>query len=138
MGYACPVCGSSQADGVHLANHLAFTALLHGDGDGHEAWLDDRVPGWSDLIPAELADAVAGYAEETDHETVFEDTTSGRRGFDPRNENLRRHGPSGAPRDLDPETRRIVEEAREMTRARQPNSDAEGSDTGGPSDDREE
>ena len=134
MGYACPVCGTPQADGEHLANHLAFTAMLH--GDGHEAWLDERVPDWADRDPDALATDVVEGAEETDHETTFDDTTRGRpdvgvghgpeagdrrdgghgHGQSP-GERGNRHGSDPAP-DLDPETRRIVEEARELTRQR--------------------
>ena len=40
MGYACPVCEIPHQDATHLANHLAFTAMTH--GDDHEAWLDDH------------------------------------------------------------------------------------------------
>lgn len=58
MEYACPVCGDPQVDRRHLANHLAFTALLRG-GD-HESWLDDRVPGWADRDEDALAEALAG------------------------------------------------------------------------------
>ena len=31
MGYECPVCATEEADGEHLANHLALQALVHGD-----------------------------------------------------------------------------------------------------------
>jgi len=75
MGYVCPVCEDPQSDAEHLANHLAFTAML-GD-DGHEAWLDDHAPDWADANPAELAPRVAEHAEETDFPQVFEDTTEG-------------------------------------------------------------
>ena len=113
MGYACPVCDAPQADGEHLANHLALTALLH--GDDHAAWLDERVPDWTGRDPTGLAAAVVDHAEPTDHETVFEDTTGERPDVDavrapaPTRENVR-----GA----NPETRRIVEEALELTRER--------------------
>ncbi|GAA0272530.1 DUF5810 domain-containing protein [Halobacterium noricense] len=70
MGYECPVCGVDEADGEHLANHLAFTALVRG-GD-HEAWLDDTVPDWEDRDPESLAPDVTPHAEETDTETVTE------------------------------------------------------------------
>lgn len=73
MGYACPVCETPQRDGEHLANHLAFTAMLRG-GD-HEAWLDDRVPAWAELEPSSLADRVADHATEATYDEVFEDTT---------------------------------------------------------------
>lgn len=75
MGYACPVCDVPQQDGEHLANHLAFTAMLR--EDEHEAWLDERVPGWGGETPAELADRVTDHAEEAEYDEVFEDTTGG-------------------------------------------------------------
>lgn len=62
MGYACPVCGAEQADGVHLANHLAVTASL-GRTD-HEEWLAEHAPDWRDDAPEELADRVVEYAPE--------------------------------------------------------------------------
>jgi hypothetical protein len=67
MGYVCPVCEDPQADGHHLANHLAFTAML-GD-DAHEAWLDDHAPEWADADPAALADDSQGShsADGRDH-----------------------------------------------------------------------
>lgn len=73
MGYECPVCEIPQADGGHLANHMAFTALIH--TDEHEEWLDENVPDWSDLGEDELADAVVAYTDETEFPQVFEDTT---------------------------------------------------------------
>ena len=73
MGYACPVCGDPQSDDVHLANHLAFTALARG-GD-HEDWLDETVPEWESLTEATLAAEVTDHADETEYPQVFEDTT---------------------------------------------------------------
>jgi len=78
MGYACPVCSDPQADAGHLANHLAFTAML-GDDD-HEAWLDEHVPAWAEAGEAELADAVADLVEETEFPQLFEDTAGGLEG----------------------------------------------------------
>lgn len=75
MGYACPVCEVPQRDGEHLANHLAFTAMLR--EDDHEAWLDEHVPGWGGETPAELAGRVTERAEEAEYDEVFEDTTGG-------------------------------------------------------------
>jgi hypothetical protein len=72
MGYACPVCEVPQRDGEHLANHLAFTAMLR--GDAHEDWLDDNVPGWGDENPDSLADRVTDLAESAAYDEVFEDT----------------------------------------------------------------
>ena len=73
MGYACPVCETPQRDGEHLANHLAFTAMLH--GDEHEDWLDEHVDDWGDRTPVDLASSVTEFAEETEYDEVFEDTT---------------------------------------------------------------
>lgn len=75
MGYACPVCEDPQADAGHLANHVAFTAIL-GD-DAHGTWLDEHVPGWGEMDEAELADALRGSVEETEFPQVFEDTVGG-------------------------------------------------------------
>jgi hypothetical protein len=75
MGYACPVCGDPQQDERHLANHLAFTALL--GREDHEAWLEEHAPGWADDGERELADRVAEHATETEFPQVFEDTTGG-------------------------------------------------------------
>jgi hypothetical protein len=73
MGYACPVCETPQSDAEHLANHLAFTAML-GDDD-HEEWLDDHAPGWQEQGEDELADRIEEYAKEVGFPQVFEDTT---------------------------------------------------------------
>ena len=72
MGLACPVCEISHQDATHLANHLAFTAMTH--GDDHEAWLDDHVPAWAESGEADLAAEVADLAPEVAYEQVFEDT----------------------------------------------------------------
>lgn len=73
MGYACPVCGDPQADAVHLANHLAFTALARG-GD-HEEWLDESIPDWETLGEETLGERAIEHAEDADYPQVFEDTT---------------------------------------------------------------
>lgn len=70
MGYECPVCGVEEADGEHLANHVAFTALVRG-GD-HEVWLDERVPDWEERDPDSLAPEVTEHATETDSEPATE------------------------------------------------------------------
>jgi len=75
MGYECPVCATPQADAGHLANHMAFTAVL-GD-EAHEAWLDEHTPGWGDAGEAELAPRVAEHAPEGEFQQVFEDTAGG-------------------------------------------------------------
>jgi hypothetical protein len=73
MGYACPVCTDPQADATHLANHLAFTALVRG-GD-HEDWLDEHVPEWDSMNEETLGTELSELAEDTDYPQVFEDTT---------------------------------------------------------------
>lgn len=124
MGYACPVCETPQADAVHLANHLAFTALARG-GD-HEAWLDERVPGWGDLGEAALAERVVEDAEEADYPQVFEDTTgeSAADGHERGEPTGDRRFPA-APRDGDADVEAILEEARELTRRRREESETE-------------
>lgn len=75
MGYACPVCDAPQADDGHLANHLAFTALLR--GGEHETWLDEQVPDWESLDEAGLAERVVDHASTVEYPRVFDDTTGG-------------------------------------------------------------
>jgi len=149
MGYACPVCETPQRDGEHLAHHLAFTAMLH--GDDHEAWLDDRVPDWSDRDPDGLAAEVTPHAETAEYREVFEDTVDrGRPDVDLGDHDHAGHGhgaietpdtrgavdESGA---RDPETEAALREARELTREMF-EGDGEGADEaeadrGGASDD---
>ena len=119
MGYACPVCETPQRDGEHLANHLAFTALL-GDDD-HETWLEEHVAGWDQLGPDELAEIVVDHATETEFEAVFEDTVDRRNhehvagmGPDRPNVDLERTGRHGDG-SMDGEAQRILQEAQEMT-----------------------
>jgi len=144
MGYACPVCGVPQRDGEHLANHLAFTAMLR-EGD-HEAWLDEHAPDWGERSPADLAPVAVEHAEETAYEDVFEDTV------DRDGHGHHQHGHDQTPgrpdvdvppavgpggdAATDAETRRVVEEARELTRRmRADEGDEDASDNAGdPSD----
>jgi hypothetical protein len=118
MGYACPVCDDPQADDVHLANHLAFTAMT--GGDDHEAWLDERVPDWGQLGEAELSTEVVEYAEETEFPQVFEDTVdrsgdghSHDHGHGDLPQGADRHRGSNALSDHDSE---VLAEARDLTR----------------------
>jgi hypothetical protein len=129
MGYACPVCETPQRDGKHLANHLAFTAMLR--HEEHEAWLDEHVEGWSSLSPPELAEAVVPHAEETEYEEVFEDTVEG-------HDHGREHdhsmsggaaGATGAGQ-LDAEAQQILTEARELTRRMMADDEADGDEDG--------
>jgi hypothetical protein len=129
MGYACPVCSDPQADRGHLANHLAFSAML-GD-EPHEAWLNEHAPGWGEMGETGLADAVVETVEEVEFPQIFEDTAGGLDdGSDPPAERSGAlfdddvHGHAGHERGraagggapMDEETEAILEEAREMTR----------------------
>jgi hypothetical protein len=124
MGYACPVCETPHRDAEHLANHLAFTAMLH--GDDHAEWLDERVPDWEACGPADLAERVVDHVEETEYDAVFEDTVGddagGSFGHDHRHDHhervadAARRSPVDTGGDLDPETRQVLAEARELTR----------------------
>ena len=134
MGYACPVCDDPQQDAEHLANHLAFQAMTH--GDDHESWLDEHTSNWADGGPADLAPQVAAVAEETEYEVVFDDTApdpgDGTERYDPDLQGESGHGhdhsqthdhgrPETRGGDVDtaglgPEARQVVEDARELTR----------------------
>jgi hypothetical protein len=134
-GYACPVCETPQRDATHLADHLAFTAMLRG-GD-HEAWLAEHAPDWRATDAEALADLVAPHAESVAHETVF-DADAGAGGHD--HEPGRPFDGGDAPRGdaserpLDESTRAALAEARAMTRrAREPEDAAE---TGDDADDK--
>jgi hypothetical protein len=118
MGYECPVCATPQADRRHLADHLAVTAMTH--GDDHADWLDDHVPDWSAHSPAELGDAVAEHAPEGEYDRVFEDTVGTDGDGDHAAGRLDEavgpgHG-AGVDGDLTEAGRAAVEEARELTR----------------------
>jgi hypothetical protein len=113
MGYACPVCGTPQRDGEHLANHLAFTAMLR--GGEHESYLDEHHPDWGERDPSSLAEAVTEHAppasvpdaSETDaHERAppLEDALAEQGGY----------GRDGTA-DLDDDTRAVLEAARDLT-----------------------
>jgi len=118
MGHACPVCETPQRDAEHLANHLAFTAMLH--GDAHEAWLDDHAPDWGEMGVDELAPVVVEFADEVAYEAVFEDTAAGHAGHAHADHAHERERPPAAAfdaGDLDGDAQRVLAEAREMTRA---------------------
>jgi hypothetical protein len=131
MGYRCPVCGSPQQDDEHLANHLAMTAMLH--GEDHEAWLDDRVAKWGEYTPPELAaeivdDAEAiDYAEATAEDAAVDIPTAA--GHDHEHDHAGTHSTEGLadPAEvpdsgfIDEAAEQAVAEAREMTRKRREN-----------------
>ncbi|WP_248897997.1 DUF5810 domain-containing protein [Haloplanus halobius] len=129
MGYACPVCETPQRDAEHLANHLAFTAMLH--GDAHEEWLAEHAPGWDEDGADELAPVVAEHATETTYDEVFDDTVPRERES---HEQGHGHGHDPAPTradapldtgELDADARRALAEAREMTEAMLSEGDAD-------------
>lgn len=132
MGYSCPVCEDPQADGVHLANHLAFTAMVRG-GD-HEEYLDEHVPDWAGLTEVELAEELSAVAERVEYPQVFEDTTEGGHSHGHQhNEGGRSDSlPGGASvpdPSVDAETEEVLREARELTRKRRGGAD-DGEATG--------
>ncbi|WP_435180341.1 DUF5810 domain-containing protein [Halorussus sp. AFM4] len=155
MGYACPVCETPQSDAEHLANHLAFTAML-GDDD-HEAWLDDHAPGWQEQGERELAARVEEHAKEVGFPQVFDDTTGHDHGHgdEPRagdlfEDELERanargrgsmaggaggRGAGGGAGALDGEAQEILQEAQEMTEQL---LDYEGESDGETADERDE
>lgn len=113
MGYACPVCEIPQQDETHLANHLAFAAML--GREDHEEWLDEHVPEWGEMGPGTLGERTATFAPEAEFEAVFEDTTGGHGHDDPgRFEDAvpRQHGRQA----MDGEASGILAEAESMTR----------------------
>ena len=116
MGYACPVCSALQMDAEHLANHLAFSALIH--EDEHEHWLNEHTPDWSAHGPEELTPAVAELADEVELPDDFEE------GPDPSavTDELSRSPPGAGPVEpatgLDDEVNSILAEARELTERR--------------------
>ncbi len=112
MGYACPVCDAPQQDAEHLANHLAFTAMLR--NEDHETWLDDAVPGWAQETPESLGDRVAEFAAETEFDGVFEDTTDGHH---PPVSDPGRYAQGGG-QSLDATAREILRDAQALTRER--------------------
>lgn len=118
MGYACPVCDVPQRDERHLADHLAFTAILR--HEAHEAWLDEHVPGWAGQSPADLGPRVAELAGAAEFDEVFEDTVHGHEHGRP-DVSPGAHGRgTGGGRVTDgvddPEVQAVLREARELTR----------------------
>ena len=144
MGFACPVCEIPHQDATHLANHLAFTAMTH--GDGHEAWLDDYVPAWAEFGEAELAAEVEELAPEAAYDQVFEDTVHAHGEGDGAHEHgdgahtdrESRRQPDGIDPEaaaatgagaLDEEARAVLNEARGLTAAMLDESSDAGDDT---------
>ncbi|WP_224448454.1 DUF5810 domain-containing protein [Haloprofundus salilacus] len=147
MGYACPVCDVPQRDAEHLANHLAFTAMLR--HEEHEAWLNEHVPNWNKLGPAELADVVTDHAEETEYDEVFEDTVGSTHTSHDHHHGHGHGGEAGGFFDpnaaaqrgsasMSGEAQQVLQEAQELTRQMLEDGETEGTDPeAGDADDRE-
>ncbi|WP_435196145.1 DUF5810 domain-containing protein [Natronomonas sp. EA1] len=73
MGYACPVCAEPHIDARHLANHLAFLAMM--GREEYEEWLAEHAPEWEEGGEQELAARVRELAADAEYPQVFEDTT---------------------------------------------------------------
>lgn len=142
MAFRCPVCASLEVDGEHLANHLAFTAVIR--GDDHEGWLDEHVSGWSEMGPGELAPLVVEAVPAVDvPEVDAEDADGGgghaHEGGGRLEEALARQGSHRGPGstssqgrgDLSEEAAGVMAEAREMTKAMYglDGDDADGGET---------
>jgi hypothetical protein len=131
MAYRCPVCDVVQPDGEHLANHLAFTAML--DREDHAEWLDAHAPDFDEMGPEELAAVIAPHVEtvdaDGDHEQAHEPRPSNGAtspdgpeagGFEhaiERQAGRGRTAPGTQGGGLDAETQAILEEAQELTAA---------------------
>lgn len=108
MGYACPVCDEPQVDARHLANHVAFTAILR--GGAHESWLEETIPDWTDRGPEELGASIAGRAEQIDLEgPESSEAIPPKRPVSPDRAGT-------GPDRLSDRDRAVIEEARELTR----------------------
>ncbi len=118
MGYACPVCDSTQADAEHLANHLAITASL-GRTD-HREWLAEYAPDWADCGPEELGEVVSEYALEVETEGMTgagDHAPAGRPDVEVETA-LARQSRGAGRGSLTDEAQRAIEEARELTERR--------------------
>ncbi|MFW5934579.1 MAG: DUF5810 domain-containing protein [Halolamina sp.] len=136
MGYRCPVCGSPQQDDEHLANHLAMTAMLH--GEDHEAWLDERVAEWGEYTPPALADEIVDDAEAVDYDAATAEDAE----IEIPTHDGHEHDGSGTHRTeeiadpdevpdsgfIDEAAEQAVAEAREMTRKRRESADDDAAD----------
>lgn len=142
MELRCPVCEYPQADGRHLANHLAFTALVR--GGSHEVWLDEHVPEWESLGENGLASALSEEIEDVEDRPAFDTTESHSHHQNEHSQNQHGTAPSDQRRqadvdipvaelpdalsgesddDISEETAEVVERARELTRQRRRSAD---------------
>jgi len=131
MAYRCPVCDNPETDAEHLANHLAFTAVIR--GDGHEGWLDEHVPGWGEENPETLAPKVAEAVPAVEVPELDDDGHDGHDHGARLEDELAKQGshrgpgaaeggdvggaPAGGRGDLSEEAAGVMREARELTEA---------------------
>ena len=116
MGYVCPVCEEPRVDAEDLANHVAFTAIIH--GERHETWLDEHVEDWDQMDPETLGPLVAEHAESVELDVPEPDRDAGRSS----QPTFEEHTDIEA---MDATDRAILEEAREMTRQMLEDSESE-------------
>jgi membrane-associated HD superfamily phosphohydrolase len=135
MGYACPVCEAPQQDAAHLADHLAFTAIVH--HDDHESWLEEHVGDWGQYGTDDLAEIVVELATSVKYDQVFEDTVHRQHG---RQMHDNSHHTTSAGDEveigtmtetmetqMDEETQTVINEARKLT-AQMIHTEDEGGD----------
>jgi len=117
MAYLCPVCEEPQVDAGHLANHVAFTAVIR--GGAHENWLDEHVPGWGENDEDKLAERLLDLdsVEATDHPIDASDDQDGGHGH--QHEPAVGRGPVRDSGGLDADAQRILDDAQELTRQMQ-------------------
>lgn len=128
MGYACPVCDSTQADAEHLANHLAITASL--GREDHREWLAEYAPEWADCGPEELGEIVSEYALEVETEGVTgaDHAPAGRPDVEVEAA-LARQSRGAGRGSMTEEAERAIEEARELTEKRHESDSGESEGT---------
>jgi hypothetical protein len=133
MGYLCPVCEEPFGGAASLTDHLAVSAILH--GEDHETWLVDTVDDWDSIPRTELADTLAGRAAETDDD--HEHPGEAHAGHDHRMGHPKRPSPErpGPEADrLDADATAILREAQALTQAMQAGTGAGEMADGGEND----
>lgn len=115
MGYACPVCSTEEADGVHLANHFAVTGSL--GREDHLEWLERHAPEWNERSPDELADIVTEHAREVETPEIEQGSNHGQSPSLETELAAQSRGPGrgSMTQEPSPEARGALEEARELT-----------------------
>jgi hypothetical protein len=131
MAYRCPVCEEPQVDAGHLANHLAFTAVIR--GGAHEDWLDEHVPGWGEDDEDTLAERLLEVDEIAAVEHPIDASSDDADGHS--HDHGHQHGQATerqtarGPGALDADAQRILDEAQALTRQMEA-ADGEGREDG--------